>query len=383
MDRRTLPILPGHEHAVDEEAWSTFGALVNLGALIGAIVSTPIMTRWGRRATMIAGQIPIIAGYWIIYGAAGDNALIWLDVGRVLTGVALGINSISVPIYVSEIAPPKIRGALGTVVQLTFVLGVLMAYVAGYLLPRRGETLYRDLAWVGTIIPTVLLFALWCVPLSPRWLLTKGRATDARTALSSLRESGYDVDDEILEVQISIARANAEGKASIAELFSGPTLKALLMLGGLMVYQEFTGEMVVIYYSGKIFATAGIENASLAAVFVSIVQVVVTIFSIPLIDRVGRKPLLYAATIGMFIMFMLLGAIMAEHEEGRSGNKALAIVAVVGVVGSYSIGLGSIPWLLWVARLPPHSPGCLRPFPSAAVLSLNCGPCVSHMLRLS
>ena len=159
-------------------------------------------------------------------------------------------------------------------------------YAVGAIFPQTGETLYRNMAWVGTLVSSALfVFALF-IPRSPRWLTNRGQVDSARKALVFLRGENYDVEEEIEEMKASQARADAEGKASLSELFSGATLKAMGVMTGLMLFQQLSGINSVIFFSGKIFAIAGLTNATLASVILGAVQVSMPLFA--LTHRVSR-----------------------------------------------------------------------------------------------
>mmetsp|Transcript_31116 Transcript_31116/g.81549 ORF Transcript_31116/g.81549 Transcript_31116/m.81549 type:complete len:533 (-) Transcript_31116:39-1637(-) len=345
-DTGTIPILRGHDEAVDDDTWTWFGSLVNLGAMAGAVLGSPLLDMCGRKGTIILSTIPMIAGFWLIFIASGEHAVLELLAGRVLTGISVGLTSVAVPTYIAETAPVSIRGGLGSIFQLGVVLGVMQAYAVGDAFPADGETLYRNMAWVGTLVSSALFVLALFIPKSPRWLSNKGNFEGARASLVFLRGAEYDVDGEIDEMQQSQARAQAEGKASLAELFSGPTLKAMGVMTGLMLFQQLSGINSVIFFSGNIFAIAGLTNASLAAVILGVTQVIVTGGSCLIIDKAGRRPLLMVAGIGMVGMLVVLGTFYFQKDGGYEPNGVVAIVAVVGYIAFFSLGLGAIPWLM-------------------------------------
>jgi hypothetical protein len=161
----------------------------------------------------------------------------------------------------------------------------------GAIFPATGETLYKNMAWVGTLVSSALfVFALF-IPRSPRWLTNRGQVDSARKTLVFLRGANYDVEEEIEEMKASQARADAEGKASLSELFSGATLKAMGVMTGLMLFQQLSGINSVIFFSGKIFAIAGLTNATLASVILGVVQVRAALHPVLLRALPPRPPL--------------------------------------------------------------------------------------------
>lgn len=330
---------------MNSDDWTWFGSLVNIGAMVGAVLGTPLLEMAGRKGTIILSTIPMIGGFWLIFLAGGASGVIELLVARVLTGISVGLCSVAVPTYIAEIAPPAIRGGLGSLFQLGVVLGVMQAYAVGDAFPADGK-LYRSMAWVGTIVASLLFVLALFIPKSPRWQTNKGNVEGARKTLRFLRGSQFDVDGEIVEMEESQAKADAEGKASISELFSGATLKALGVMTGLMFFQQLSGINSVIFFSGNIFAIAGLTNSSLASVILGVTQVLVTTFSCLIIDKAGRRALLMVAGIGMVGMLAVLGLFYFRHEHGKDPNGIVAIVAVVGYIAFFSLGLGAIPWLM-------------------------------------
>eukprot|EP00037_Helgoeca_nana_P019693 m.193101 g.193101 ORF g.193101 m.193101 type:complete len:531 (+) comp24970_c0_seq1:178-1770(+) len=343
----TIPTLRGHHKEVSDDVWTWFGSLVNIGAMVGAVLGTPLLEMAGRKGTIILSTLPMIGGFWLIFIAGGESGVIELLAGRVLTGIGVGLTSVAVPTYIAEIAPPEIRGGLGSIFQLGVVIGVMQAYAVGDAFPQDGKVpLYQNMAWVGTLVASALFVLAIFIPMSPRWQANRGNMEGARKTLEFLRGSEFDVDGEIEEMRDSKARADAEGKASLSELFSGATLKAMGVMTGLMLFQQLSGINSVIFFSGNIFAIAGLHNSSLASVILGVTQVIITMFSCLIIDKAGRRALLMVAGIGMTGMLAVLGLFYFQKDHGHEPNGIVAIVAVIGYIAFFSLGLGAIPWLM-------------------------------------
>eukprot|EP00041_Stephanoeca_diplocostata_P027156 m.744541 g.744541 ORF g.744541 m.744541 type:complete len:532 (-) comp23124_c0_seq20:376-1971(-) len=342
----TFPILGGGE-SVSDSTWSWFGSVINLGAMVGALVGAPCMDVLGRKGCIILSCVPMVVGFWMIFLASGSHGAIMLLGGRALSGIAVGLTSVSVPVYIAEIAPTHLRGGLGAVFQVGVVVGILYANLLCNIELSDPTKLYKTMAWIGTLLSSALFFFAMIMPRSPRWLVQKGRTQDAKNALRTLRGGNWDVDFEIDEIVRGKELAEAEGEASVKDLFSGPPGAAMAVSAGLMIFQQFSGINVVIFYVGTIFSMAGISNACVAAMMVAVVQVVVTVASCFIIDKAGRRSLLMVAGTGMAAMDIVLGVFFYEKDIKNSNpDGKAAITAVILYIAFFSIGLGAIPWLM-------------------------------------
>jgi sugar porter (SP) family MFS transporter len=248
----------------------------------------------------------------------------------------------AVPLYISEVAPPRVRGALVSFNQLALTTGSLVAFLVDYWLSSSGN--WRLMFGLAAI-PAVLLFVgMLTQAESPVWLVTHDRIDSARKVLVRVRSSDHDIDGEIDEI-----RALSSNAASYRELLR-PEVRKLVVIGVVMaIFQQITGINTVIYYAPTLLHQAGLgDSASLLAnVGVGIVNVGMTVVAIRLIDKVGRRVLLIGGTFGMAIALFVVAATFAA--SGTDLGTTAAIVAVTGLVvytGSFAIGLGPVFWLL-------------------------------------
>jgi sugar porter (SP) family MFS transporter len=260
---------------------------------------------------------------------------------RVVIGVAVGSASMVVPLYIGETAPPRVRGGLVSFNQLAVTVGILVSYLVDYgLASSQNWRLMFGLA----AVPAVLMFAgMLFQHESPHWLVTQGRADEARAVLRQIRDT-RDIDAEIDGV-----RALSRRKSSVREVFD-PAVRHILIVGvALAVFQQVTGINTVIYYAPTLLASAGLGNSAalLANVVNGLVNVSMTIVAIRLLDRVGRRPLLLSGTTGMAVGMLLVAVtflVGGSHLHGRT-----ALIAIAGLLiytGSFAIGLGPVFWLL-------------------------------------
>ena len=315
---------------------------VLVGAIIGALSSGRIADKYGRKKVVIGTSLVFAFGSVATALSPTPEILI---VGRVILGIAIGVASYTVPLYISEVSPSSIRGSLVSLNQLMIVTGIVMSYLVDYALANVEEG-WRYMFAFGLVPSLILFFGMFLLPRSPRWLVSIGRDGEALASLSLI----YTEDAAKRELEeIKGAHDNIE-KVSYMELLA-PRVKPLLIIGaGIMFFQQVTGINTVIYYSPTILQMAGFENANdaiLAALPIGIVNVLATLVSIYLVDKIGRKPLLYIGVSGMVISLIALGVIF-NMDTASSGDflKYAAVGSLMTYIASFAIGLGPIAWLL-------------------------------------
>ncbi len=310
------------------------------GAAVGALTGGRLADLFGRRKLLITTAIIFAAG--AILCAAAQSAQM-LVAGRIIVGIGIGLSSSTVPVYISEVAPADARGWQVSLFQLAITVGILLAYLVDYAFAQvQGWRWMFGLAVVpAAIFGSGMIF----LPESPRWLLRRGRRDTAQAMLARIRGTP-DIDEELLEIERSLAQAEESGRLS--DLLA-PSLRSSLGIGiGLAIFQQITGINTVIYYAPVIIQSAGISSASgaiLATAGIGLVNVLMTIVSMRLIDRKGRKPLLLAGIAGMVVTLGLLGLVF--RMSNHSGALAwLAVLGMMAYVASFAISLGPIFWLL-------------------------------------
>ena len=316
-------------------------AIALAGAAIGAAMAGYLSDRAGRRRVILGAGLLFIVGALISALAQGVAVLL---IGRFLVGVAIGIASMLTPLYLAEISPANDRGAIVSLNQLCITAGILVSYLVGYALASAAGG-WRWMLALGAVPGIVLSLGMLVLPESPRWLAGHGRMLDAETVLRRLR-GGADVSQELASLRRDIAREDRK-LTSTWELLA-PRIRRPLIIGvGLAMFQQITGINTVIYFAPIIFRSAGLPSAAtaiLATAGVGAVNVIMTIVSIWLIDRLGRRQLLCWSLGGMAVtLFVLSGAFFA----GTSGELAwIAVLSVAAYVGFFAIGLGPVFWLL-------------------------------------
>lgn len=349
-------------------------SLLLVGAAVGALGAGRLADRIGRRPTILATAAVFVAG---VLGAALSQAFSMLVVMRFVIGLAVGSASMVVPMYIGEVAPPRVRGALVSFNQLAITSGILISYLVDYFLSSsRDWRLMFGLA----AIPAVLLFVgMLTQAESPQYLANAGRTDDARRVLRRLRPP-EDVEDEMESL-----RRSSERQVGGRQLLS-PRLRKMLVLGVLLaVFQQVTGINTIIYYAPTLLHDAGFGNgaALLANVVNGGVNVGMTIVAIRLLDRVGRRTLLIAGTSGMAVA--LVAVALAFAFGGAHLQGSAAVVGIAGLLvytGSFAIGLGPVFWLLIAEVYPSRVRGAAMSVATLANWAANFVVTVSFLTLL-
>ena len=310
---------------------------VLVGAVLGAAVGGKLADRLGRRRLIF-----ITAGVFVV-GAVGmgfSPGVWWLIGFRFLAGVGIGIASIVGPLYISETAPPKIRGSVVSFNQLAITSGILIAYLVGYALSFSGG--WRWMLGLGAVPALALGIGMLFMPESPRWLVAHGEEEEARDVLERIDDS---IDhNEVIESIRDAIRQESGGSSELLKAWLRP---ALIVGISLAVFQQITGVNTVIYYAPTIFHATGFGGSAsiLGTVGVGIVNVLLTVAAILLVDRVGRRPLLLVGLAGMVLSLGILGlAFLLPALSGIVGWIAIGSLAMY--IAFFAVGLGPVFWLL-------------------------------------
>ena len=311
---------------------------VLLGATIGAIFGGKAADLFGRRRVLLVTAA--IFGFGALASAVAPSPAI-LIVSRVVLGLAIGLASTNVPVYLSEVAPPHARGWVVSLFQLAVTVGIVVAYLTDYAFA--GIEGWRWMLGLAVVPALVFGMGMFFLPETPRWLIRGGYHEVAHRVLVRIRDRA-EVHIELEEIKASLAQQAESGHW--ADLLRRQVRPALVVGLGLAAFQQITGINTVIYYAPRILQTAGFNSASgaiLATVGVGVVNVGMTIIAMFLVDRAGRRPLLLIGIAGMIITLGVLG-LSFQYPSGQLAW--IAVLCLMGYVASFAISLGPIFWLL-------------------------------------
>ncbi|XP_042485234.1 probable polyol transporter 4 [Macadamia integrifolia] len=332
---------------VQEEVLVGCLSIISLfGSLAGGKTSDTI----GRKWTMALASIIFQTGAAIMALAPSFRVLM---IGRLLAGIGIGFGVMIAPVYIAEISPTIDRGSFTSFPEIFINFGILLGYVSNYAFSGLSPHIsWRIMLAVG-ILPSVFIgFALFIIPESPRWLVTQNRVEEARLVLLKTIDNEREVEQRLEEIQQAAGTTNAqkyEEKAIWRELISpSPVVRRMLITGfGIQCFQQITGMDATVYYSPTIFREAGIEDKTMvlaATIAVGFAKTIFILVAIVLIDKVGRKPLLYVSTIGMTTCLLGLSLTLCLIRGGAS--IPLSILAVCGNVAFFSVGIGPVCWVV-------------------------------------
>jgi len=313
-------------------------SIVLVGCIAGSSVAGLIADRVGRRITLLAAGIIFGAG---ALGSAFTPSIEVLLAARFVVGIAIGFCSVVAPLYISEVAPADVRGALVSLYQFAITVGILAAFLVDYALA--GSQAWRWMLGLALIPSLILIVGMLPLPESPRYLFKIDKVDAAREELR--RIAGRDEIGVEETAIVDSLKVQGSGFAALAT----PAVRYALVLGvALAMLQQLTGINTVIYYGPHIFQLAGIasnEASILATALVGVVNVLLTLVAIFFVDRIGRKPLLYAGCTGMFVALSVLAFAFAQPHLAGS-LAAISLVSLMVYVGSFAYSLGPIVWLL-------------------------------------
>lgn len=358
------PVIPQLQNSDDPrlrlnmEQVAQFGSIFTLGAAAGGLGAMLLNDLIGRKISIMASAVPSTVGYLLM----GSAQAIWmLQLGRFLTGIAGGMTAASIPVYISEISHPAVRGALGSCPQITAVIGALALYALGLVLP------WRWLAVVGEVPALLMVFLLCCMPSSPRYLLTKGHQERARRALEWLRGPDSDYRRELRSIEIGIA---TQGRIRWAELTTPYYYKPILISVVMRFLQQMSGITPILVYLEPIFLRTKVSlEPRYDAVLVGGVRLVSIVIAASLMDKAGRKILLYTSGFLMFVSTLAMtmyshttpcpganmtmpAVYMSQDPPAFNSVTLIPLISIMLFICGYAIGWGPITWLLMSEILP-------------------------------
>ncbi|ELY5816522.1 sugar porter family MFS transporter [Cronobacter turicensis] len=315
-------------------------SVMMFGAALGALCSGPMSSSLGRRRSLLLGATLFVVGS---LGCAAAGNMQMLAIARFILGLAVGVASFTAPLYLSEIAPERIRGSMISLYQLMITIGILSAFVSDTALSGGGH--WRWMLGIITFPAVVLFIGVLTLPESPRWLMMKRRDALAASVLKRLRNSDKDAQHELNQIRESVKikqrgwqlfRHNAHFRRSTG-------------LGILLQFmQQFTGMTVIMYYAPKIFEIAGFATTRQqmwGTVIAGLTNVLATFIAIGLVDRWGRKPVLKLGFAVMAVCMGILGFMFYSGLQSAVGQYLAVLILLLFITG-FAMSAGPLIWVL-------------------------------------
>ncbi len=347
------------------QGWLVSSAIV--GSMIGAAANGILSDLYGRKKIIIATSLLFIIAS-VMCGYA--PSLNWLIFSRILIGVAVGMVTFVVPLYISEISPQKIRGKLVSLFQLAITVGILFSYLINRLFAN-SEYNWRFMLAAGLIPALVLFIGICFLHDTPRWLLSKNREKEAKLAFSKILPANQ-INRQINEIKSTFETSPAAAEHHTA--FRSWMLKPVLIGIGIMIMQICTGINTVIYYTTTIFQVSGFSSnigAIYATIGIGFVNFIMTLVAIAFADKLGRKPLLYIGLGGMLISLLSLSFAFGHTAALGDNLKWIAIGSVAVYIASFAMSLGPVGWILVSEILPLKIRGFAMSLCTVANFSFN------------
>jgi len=333
-----------------QELWGTSDAfhgsvvmaMALWGTVVGAIFGGIPTNKFGRKNTLIIiGVLYLISAL----GSAFANDPITFAIFRFLGGLGVGASTIAAPTYVSEIAPPKDRGRLVSLYQFNIVLGILIAYLSNYLLRDTGAQPWRWMVGVEAIPAFIYILFVVFIPKSPRWLISKSRNEEAAKILQDINPEA-DLEKRMLEIKKQ-SESQITGENIFMKKYRFPLILAFLVA----FFNQLSGINAFLYYAPRIFESAGLEanTALLSSIGIGVVNLLFTLLGVFLIDKVGRKKLMFVGSIGYIISLSLVAAAFFLNWGGLWVPIFLFLF-----IAAHAIGQGAVIWVFISEIFPNH-----------------------------
>ena len=348
------------EFLLTDSGLGTVAALLTIGCLVGALFTGNFTKKYGRKKVMMFTAILYIIS---ALGCAFASSSTVLIIFRVLSGLAVGATSVIGPMYISEISPAHSRGRLVSMNQFAITIGIVLAYIFDYLLIGFGDYSWRYMLAVPALFGLLyLIFILVSFPESPRWLVANGRKDEAVEVMLKIGGEQL-INNELAEIEKTIAEEKKKKKLAISELFKGKTGKIVAIGTLIAAFQQITGINAVIMFAPDIFQAAGSAkgDSMMQAMIVGLVNFLMTIFALWLVDKKGRKTLLLWGAVGMIISLAYLTWEFSKPVQYGPGVLAALLVYISFFAASFA----PVMWVIISEIYPNRIKGVAMSFSTA------------------
>lgn len=319
------------------------------GAVFGTLISGFLSSRFGRRKTILFSAVNFIVGALFCAFATSPHHL---EIARFILGIAVGVASFTAPLYLSEISPQSVRGSLISMYQLMITIGIVMAFLSNTWLATYatfGGVVgghWRIMLGIIAIPAAVMFIGVWFLPESPRWLFLKGLKERAVAVFKGMHLDDAEIAAEVREIEDSL-KIKQDGWTLLK---TNPNFRRAIGLGvGLQIIQQLTGINVIMYYAPRIFSLAGFENTNeqmWGTVIVGVTNVLATFIAIAFVDRLGRKPIMYAGFVTMGLAMLTVGILFNIGIDKHPELGYPAIFALLIFIVGFAMSAGPIIWVI-------------------------------------
>ncbi|KAI1110300.1 general substrate transporter [Nemania sp. NC0429] len=364
---------------MDDVQFAVVSSMFTLGGLAGALAAGPTASARGRLFSMRLTGLFFVAGSVLLTLGASITVM---SIGRILSGVGAGAATVIVPIYISEVAPPRERGTFGAMTQVSINVGILGTQTLGYFLS--SQSTWRWIFGIGILIATLQILGLLIIPESPAWLATHKNVTQAKRTLQRIRGKHYDIEEEttlwdsgvaspeeeaLLDSSSAAIPSSGPRRVSISSIASGNSKShlgffdvvrdaqyhpALVAAMGVMCAQQLCGINSIIMYSVSLLKDLLPISSALLTIIISAINLFTTIACSPLPDKLGRKTCLLLSIFGQGLSALALALSIVF------GAKILSAVAVLFFVAFFAVGLGPVPFILASEMVGPEAVGAVQ-----------------------
>ena len=334
-------------------------ASVLLGCAVGAFGAGTLANRMGRRPAMLINAVLFLLSAFASGGAGSAGVFI---ASRIVGGMGIGAASVLAPMYISEVAPAHLRGRLASLQQLAVVLGLFSAFLSNDILARLaggaeasfwlGAAAWRWMYWMEALPSAAFFLGSLLIPESPRFLVFSGKRDQARKIFTRI---GGNADQLVRQIEQSLQSEHQPRFSDLLVPGQHRIASVVWIAMGLAAFQQFVGINIIFYYGEVLWKAAGATEqwALQINLLTGLINILATIPAIMLIDRVGRKPLLLAGSIGMALTLGAMAAIFATAAQGPDGKPAIShLAAIYGLVAAnlyivaFGVSWGPVVWVL-------------------------------------
>ena len=333
----TIPFIQDYfELSEALKGWMVSSAL--LGCILGASFAGRLGDIFGRKKVLLTTSVLFAAS---AIGTGLADSIPSFIFYRILGGIAVGGASVLSPMYIAEVSPPRLRGRMVSINQLTIVIGISLAYYSNYFLLATGENAWRWMFAAEAVPALIFLFSLFMIPESPRWLVARKRESEALEVLRRIDDSPT-ASAELGEIRQSLE--GAQVRAVLKDVL--PKKYRFVMLIGifLAIFQQWSGINVIFFYAPDIFSQAnlGLDDALFQTTLIGVINILFTLVAMRVIDRIGRKVMMLIGSAGMAVCYVVIAILFAT---GKSDGM-LMISALLITPAFFAFGLGPTVWVV-------------------------------------